>query len=236
MVLIIGVRFRKSGKVYYFDPLDLDIKKNDHVIVETARGVEYGTVVLAPKEVEKEKIVQPLKPVMRIATPQDDATSIENEKKEKEIPDESITDISNPDPIYPPAPLQGAGYDGMGYEEAREIVKENIEYDILVQDPRQDREQLDEVVELIAETLCSRRQTIVVAGDEYPAEMVKEKLLRVNSMHIGYVFDCLKQNTTYVRNIKKYLLASLFNAPSTIGSYYSALVNHDMYGDGLRGR
>ena len=156
--------------------------------------------------------------------------------KEKEIPDESITDISNPDPIYPPAPLQGAGYDGMGYEEAREIVRENIEYDILVQDPRQDREQLDEVVELIAETLCSRRQTIVVAGDEYPADMVKEKLLRITSSHIEYVFDCLKQNTTYVRNIKKYLLASLFNAPSTIGSYYSALVNHDMYGDGLRGR
>ena len=156
--------------------------------------------------------------------------------KEKEIPDESITDTSNPDPIYPPAPLQGAGYDGMGYEEAREIVKDNIEYDILVQDPRQDREQLDEVVDLIAETLCSRKKTIVIAGDEYPAEMVKEKLLRVNSMHIGYVFDCLKQNTTYVRNIKKYLLASLFNAPSTIGSYYSALVNHDMYSDGLRGR
>ena len=63
--------------------------------------------------------------------------------------------------------MQGAGYDGMGYEEAREIVKDNIEYDILVQDPRQDKEQLDEVVELIAETLCSRRQTIVVAGDEY---------------------------------------------------------------------
>ena len=156
--------------------------------------------------------------------------------KEKEIPNGLSTDTSNPDPIYPPAPLQGAGYDGMGYEEARAIVRENIEYDILVQDPRQDREQLDEVVDLIAETLCSRRQTIVVAGDEYPAEMVKEKLLRVNSMHIGYVFDCLKQNTTYVRNIKKYLLASLFNAPSTMGSYYSALVNHDMYGDGLRGR
>ena len=156
--------------------------------------------------------------------------------KEKEIPDESITDTSNPDPIYPPTPLQGAGYDGMGYEESREIVKENIEYDILVQDPRQDREQLDEVVELIAETLCSRKKTIVIAGDEYPAEMVKEKLLRITSSHIEYVFDCLKQNTTYVRNIKKYQLASLFNAPSTIGSYYSALVNHDMYGDGLRGR
>jgi len=156
--------------------------------------------------------------------------------KEKEIPNGSSTDISNPDPIYLPAPLQGAGCDGMGYEEARELVKENIEYDILTQDPQQDKEQLDEVVDLMAETLCSRRQTIVVAGDEYPAEMVKEKLLRVNSMHIGYVFDCLKQNTTYVRNIKKYLLASLFNAPSTMGSYYSALVNHDMYGDGLRGK
>ena len=102
--------------------------------------------------------------------------------------------------------------------------------------PRQDREQLDEVVDLIAETLCSRKKTIVIAGDEYPAEMVKEKLLRITASHIEYVFDCLKQNTTYVRNIKKYLLASLFNAPSTIGSYYSALVNHDMYGDGLRGR
>ena len=154
--------------------------------------------------------------------------------KEKEIPDESITDISNPDPIYPPAPLQGAGYDGMGYEEAREIVRENIEYDILVQDPRQDREQLDEVVDLMAETLCSRRQTIVVAGDEYPAEMVKEKLLRITSSHIEYVFDCLKQNTTYVRNIKKYLLAALYNAPATIDSYYASLVNHDLYGSGER--
>ena len=179
-------------------------------------------------------------------TPLPDTASPDTEKpaqlnkdrrnKEKEIPDESITDISNPDPIYPPAPLQGAGYDGMGYEEAREIVRENIEYDTLVQDPRQDREQLDEVVDLIAETLCSRKKTIVIAGDEYPAEMVKEKLLRITASHIEYVFDCLKQNTTYVRNIKKYLLASLFNAPSTIGSYYSALVNHDMYGDGLRGR
>ena len=117
--------------------------------------------------------------------------------KEKEIPDESITDTSNPDPIYPPAPLQGAGYDGMGYEAARELVKENIEYDTLVQDPRQDREQLDEVVELIAETLCSRRQTIVIAGDEYPAEMVKEKLLRITASHIEYSKICSTGNAVF---------------------------------------
>ena len=99
--------------------------------------------------------------------------------KEKEIPDESITDTSNPDPIYPPTPLQGAGYDRMGYEEAREIVKENIEYDILVQDPRQDREQLDEVVDLIAETLCSRKKTIVIAGDEYRVPVLRYSDLRL---------------------------------------------------------
>lgn len=84
MILIIGVRFRKSGKVYYFDPTGMDIKKGDHVIVETARGVEYGLVVLPPKEVTDDKIIQPLKPVMRIATPEDDTISIENEEKEKE--------------------------------------------------------------------------------------------------------------------------------------------------------
>lgn len=124
----------------------------------------------------------------------------------------------------------------MGYDEVKETVKENIEYDCLISNPRQNRERLDEVVDLITETLCSRKQYIVVAGDEYPAELVKQKLLKINSMHIDYVFDCLNQNTTYVHNIKKYMLAALFNAPSTIDSYYSALVNHDQYGDGRRGK
>ena len=71
MIKIIGVRFRNVGKVYYFDPKALDIKMGDHVIVETARGVEYGMVVLGPKEVEESRIVQPLKEVIRVATPKD---------------------------------------------------------------------------------------------------------------------------------------------------------------------
>ena len=81
---VIGVRFRKAGKVYFFDPLKLTIKMGDHVIVETARGVEYGTVVLGPKEVEDEKVVQPLKPVIRLASAKDDAAEERNRKKEKE--------------------------------------------------------------------------------------------------------------------------------------------------------
>lgn len=162
--------------------------------------------------------------------------NIDITSKEKPNTDLLITDTSNPYQSNPPTPLRDTGYDGMGYEEVRETVKENIEYDCLISDPKQNRERLDEVVDLIAETLCSRKQYIVIAGDEYPAELVKEKLLKITASHIDYVFDCLDQNTTYVRNIKKYLLASLFNAPSTMDSYYSALVNHDMYGDGRRGK
>ena len=84
MTKVIGVRFRNAGKVYYFAPGDLEITQGDHVIVETARGVEYGYVVLGVKEVEEDKIIQPLKPVMRVATPEDDEKAEKNREKERE--------------------------------------------------------------------------------------------------------------------------------------------------------
>ena len=84
MTRVIGVRFRTAGKIYYFDPGKLDIKKNDHVIVETARGIEYGTVVGDPKEEEDDKVVQPLKAVLRVATPKDDEQEAANKQREKE--------------------------------------------------------------------------------------------------------------------------------------------------------
>ena len=84
----------------------------------------------------------------------------------------------------------------------------------------------------MVETLCSKREYITVAGDDYPASLVKERLQRIDSTHIEYVFECLDKNTTFIRNIKKYLLTTLFNAPSTIDSYYTALVKHDLYGSG----
>ena len=91
-----------------------------------------------------------------------------------------------------------------------------------------DRDMLDEIVDLLVETVCSARKTIRIAGDDYPAELVKSKLMKLNSSHIEFVFDCISKNTTEIRNIKKYLLAVLFNAPSTINGYYTALVAHDM--------
>ncbi len=84
MTNVVGVRFRNTGKIYYFDPLDFDIDVYDHVIVETARGVEYGTVLIAPKEVPDEKVIQPLKAVIRVATPEDDTTYEKNKEKETE--------------------------------------------------------------------------------------------------------------------------------------------------------
>ena len=84
MVKVIGVRFRTAGKIYFFDPLKFDVKRGDHVIVETARGVEYGTVVGDPKEVEDEKVVAPLKPVLRVATQRDIEQEANNKIKEKE--------------------------------------------------------------------------------------------------------------------------------------------------------
>ena len=152
--------------------------------------------------------------------------------------DLSSTEISNPIQSNPPTPAgTRMGTDRMGARECyREVILDNIEYSYLVQDSHIDREQLDEIVDLIVDTVCSARKVIRIAGDDYPAEVVKSRFMKLNSSHVQYVMDCMKDNTTYVRNIKKYLLAALYNAPTTINSYYSSLVQHDMYGDGQRGR
>ena len=119
-------------------------------------------------------------------------------------------------------------------ESYRALILENIEYDVLSQNVQLDKDRLDELVELMVDTVCSHRETIRIAGDDYPAEVVKSRFLKLNSSHIEYVLDRMRENTTYVRNIKKYLLAALYNAPATIDSYYASLVNHDLYGGGER--
>ena len=110
----------------------------------------------------------------------------------------------------------------------REIIMDNISYDVLVQDRSLDRDRLDEIVDLMLETVCTARKTIRIAGDDYPAELVKSKFMKLDSEHIRFVLDCMRENTTKIRNIKQYLRAVLFNAPSTIDNYYTSLVAHDM--------
>ena len=116
------------------------------------------------------------------------------------------------------------------YKIYEEIIKDNIEYEHLISTKRLDRDRIDAILDLILETVCSKRKKILIAGDEYSAEHVKAKFMKLDSSHIEFVLDCMQENTTKVRNIKQYLKAVLFNAPYTIGNYYTALVNHDMYG------
>ena len=158
-------------------------------------------------------------------------------KKEKIITDEQSTHsipILSPNPS--PLREETAEPERKGTEAAdaysvyEEIIKDNIEYEHFIKHTDIDRERLDEIVSLILETVCTKRKTIRIAGDDYPAELVKAKFMKLNSSHIEFVFDCMKENTTKIRNIKQYLKAVLFNAPNTIDSYYTALVNHDMYG------
>ena len=157
-----------------------------------------------------------------------DKSSTQESKKKRE----SIHPSIHPAPLRTPSPHSRDGPDGMdGMDKAeryRALIMENIEYDFLVR--RYGPERLDGVVELILETVLSKSETIRIAGDEFPAEVVKSRLLKVTSEHVQYVFDVLDKNTTKVHNVKAYLLTALYNAPVTCDHYYRAEVNHDLYG------
>lgn len=120
--------------------------------------------------------------------------------------------------------------DGMGMDEMSaysDLIKDNLDFDIMLERYPYEQELLEGIFELILETVLSKGKTVVIASNEYPTELVRSKFLKLNSSHIEYVMSCFKSNTTKVINIKKYLLATLFNAPSTISGYYQAEVNHD---------
>ena len=110
----------------------------------------------------------------------------------------------------------------------RSILYDNIEYEILCQ--QEDKELLDEIVEIMLGCICSSKETICIGKEDIPKEVVKSRFLKINSEHIEYILFCMKRNTTKVRNIKAYLKSVIFNAPTTMNSFYSAEVNHDLYG------
>lgn len=113
------------------------------------------------------------------------------------------------------------------YQAYADIIRENIEIELLYQRYPYDTELLDGIYDLILETVLCKKGSVFIASNEYPVQLVKSKFLKLNSSHIQYVMDCLKETTSKVRNIKKYLLAALFNAPSTMRTYYRQEVNHD---------
>ena len=110
----------------------------------------------------------------------------------------------------------------------QEIIAQNISYDLLRQEYPHQQEQLEEILEILVETVCTTRQTVRVAGNNFPAEVVKGRLMKLTAEHIRFVLGCLSRNTTKIRNIRQYLLTTLYNAPATIDNYYAAMVSHDL--------
>lgn len=115
--------------------------------------------------------------------------------------------------------------------EYMEIIKENIDYDVLMDNKQwRDRDMFDELFQLICEVVCVPAKSVRIGGKDYPYSLVKNRFLKLNASHLEYVIGCMEKNTTKVANIKSYLITALYNAPSTMSHYYTAEVNHDMYG------
>lgn len=110
----------------------------------------------------------------------------------------------------------------------RECLEEQLEIEILKEGHPYDTRELDEIFEILLDTLCTNKKTIRISGDEKPIEVVKSVFMKLDSSHIEYALECFKKNTTEVRNIRAYMLATLYNAPFTMNSYYTSLVHHDM--------
>ena len=215
-------RLRGTDYIIYEQPPNLDLP--------TLENPTLGNPTLENPTQEKPTLENPMqlnKDIQRTDLP----------KKEKSNTDLSSTHSipilsPNPSPCREAAtPPERKGTEAAAQSAVdiyREIIKDNIDYHILKQDMKFDSDRLDEIVDLMLETVCTARKRVRIAGDDYPAELVKSKFMKLDGEHIRFVLDCMRENTTKIRNIKQYLKAALFNAPSTIGNYYTSLVAHDM--------
>jgi len=178
--------------------------------------------------------------------PTENPTQIKKDSRNK---DHKITDSrskesfsSLPSPPSAAQPPEAKGRKRRGsvskreMDACRDMIRENIDYPGFLKDRPWDADQLDEMVELMVEAVCSPKETLRVAGSDFPQAVVKSRLLKLDGEHIRFVFDCLRENTTQVRNMKQYLLTVLYNAPATIENHYAAQVNHDLFGGGYSQR
>ena len=143
-------------------------------------------------------------------------------KPESNKTEKNNTEINKTNPI-----LSGRDKDADERESYRKVLSSQLEMEILYDRYPFDKETLDAIFDLILDVVCSRRKTIRIAGDDKPVNVVRSQFLKLNAMHIEYVMDCMKENPAKVRNIKQYLLATIYNAPLTMQSYYQAWVNND---------
>lgn len=155
-------------------------------------------------------------------------TTLELSKAQGNNTDTIYTEFSDTDPFLSSG-FSGKENEGLEERERYKLYfKEQLEYEILKIRHPYDIDILEEILELIVDTVCTNRKMIRIASDDKPAEVVKSRFMKLNSEHISFVLDCLKENTTSVRNMRQYLLAAIYNAPLTIGCYYDSRVRHDM--------
>ncbi len=175
--------------------------------------------------------------------PSPDLPSSENSTTVKPPPDEPMTEKPtqiNTNQVIPKkrndslSKYQSINPDGMDRMDERseyeEIIKENLDYNILCQDPKFDKDRFREIMDIMLDAVCSTAPTIRINGEDMPQQVVKSRFLKLNSSHIEYVLEAMNKNPSDIRNIRAYLLTALYNASLTIDNYYSALVNHDFYG------
>ena len=175
--------------------------------------------------------------------PSPDLPSSENPTTVKPPPDEPMTEKPtqiNTNQVIPKkrndslSKYQSINPDGMDRMDERseyeEIIKENLDYNILCQDPKFDKDRFREIMDIMLDAVCSTAPTIRINGEDMPQQVVKSRFLKLNSSHIEYVLEAMNKNPSDIRNIRAYLLTALYNASLTIDNYYSALVNHDFYG------
>lgn len=217
-----------------------ELEKNGYITRRRIRNdkgrfgqVEY-TIFELPQDVPSEDIPELENPILEnpeLVLPKVDEPIMENTLlyNTKQFNKEKLnTDVLNPYQIN----QKEFGYEAMGFEtfaELKETVYENIEYEHFMEHSKiGERERIAEMADLIIETLCWARPYINIAGNDFPAELVKSKMLKLTSEHIQYVLRCFDENRVDIKNIKRYLLATLFNAPSTIDNYYTAKVKYDL--------
>lgn len=149
--------------------------------------------------------------------------TLDNCKSETNKTEKNNTESNKTNPI-----LSGADEDMDERASYRSYLNSQLDMEIMYERYPYDRETLDAIMDLMLDVVCSKRRTIRIAGDDKPVKVVKSQFLKINSMHLEYVMDCMKKNPAKVRNIKQYLLAAIYNAPLTMQSYYQAWVNNDM--------
>lgn len=221
-----------------------ELEKNGYIIRTRLRNdkghftdAEY-TILELPQSIPKEENPKLEKPILE--NPILDKPQMDKPKLAEPILENPLqlntkqlnTKELNPNVLNPYLINQKIqGYEMIGfdsYDELKSVVYENIEYEHFRKYGKiSEVERIKEIADIIIETLCSTKPTINVAGEDYPSQLVKDKMLKISSSHIEYVFECMKANPSEIRNIKRYLLATLFNAPSTMDNYYTAKVNHD---------